>query len=89
MLAVRWSQEGARPASELPASWQMYSSVPAAHYAGIDRLGQSRPLTVDALPPVLRAVDVGALIPSRLCARDRRLAVVIRTGGPQPGRFPC
>lgn len=28
MLVDRWADEGVRPVSERPASWQMYSSVP-------------------------------------------------------------
>jgi hypothetical protein len=89
MLAVRWVQEGPRPESELPASWQMYSSIPPAGYTGIDAQGHERPLDVDPLPPVIRAVDVGTVVPDRLCARLPDLVAVRRTGGTEPGTFRC
>lgn len=89
MLGVRWAQEGSRPTSELPASWQMYSSVPAARYTGVGTDGAERPLDVEPLPPVVRAVDVGRVIPDRLCARHPELVTVRRTGGPDPGTFAC
>ena len=89
MLAVRWAQEGSRPESELPASWQMYSSVRAADYTGVDAQGRERRLDVDPLPPVVRAVDVGAVVPDRLCARFPDLVAVRRTGGTEPGTFRC
>lgn len=89
MLGIRWAQEGSRPQSELPASWQMYSSVRAADYLGVDRQGRERPLDVDPLPPVVRATDVGRAVPDRLCARFPDLVAVRRTGGPDPGTFRC
>ena len=89
MLAVRWVEEGSRPVSELPASFQMYSSTAAPTYAGLDATGRLRALSVSSLPPVLRAVDTGRSVPDRLCDRDPDLVQVIRQGGTQPGAFPC
>lgn len=89
MLGVRWAQEGSRPESELPASWQMYSSVRAADYTGVDAQARERPLDPDALPPVVRAVDVGTTVPAGLCAGFPDLVAVRRTGGTEPGTFRC
>ena len=89
MLGVRWAQEGSRPVSELPASWQMYSSTAPAQYVGVDAAGGARPLDVDRLPPLLRAVEVGRAVPDRLCAREPDLVAVRRAGGPEPGTFAC
>ena len=89
MLGVRWASEGSRPQSELPASWQMYSSLRAAEYVGVDAGGRERTLDVSSLPPVVRAVDVGRVVPDRLCARFPDLVEVRRTGGPEPGAFRC
>ena len=89
MLGIRWVDEGSRPVSELPASWQMYSAGPAAQYTGVDAAQRRRPLDVDPLPPVLRAVDTGRVVPDRLCARHPDLVSVQRTGGTQPGTFLC
>ena len=89
MLGVRWAQEGSRPESELPASWQMYSSVPAAQYVGVDGTGSERPLDVTPLPPLVRAVDVGRVVPDRLCARHPDLVAVRRTGGSETGTYRC
>jgi hypothetical protein len=89
MFAVRWSVEGSWPSSELPASWQMYSVVAPASYEGVDGAGRARPLPVRALPPVVRAVGTGRVVPDRLCARHPDVVVVRRTGGPEPGTFRC
>ena len=89
MLAVRWADEGARPRSELPLSFQMYSSAAPATYTGTDAAGRSRELDVRPLPPLLRAVDTGPSVPARLCARHPDVVVVRRTGGADPGAFPC
>lgn len=89
MLGVRWSAEGSQPVSELPASWQMYSSRGTPTYAGTDAGGRVRPLSTDPLPPVLRAVSTGRTVPDRLCARHRDLVAVVRTGGVEPGTFAC
>lgn len=89
MLVARWVTEGSRPASELPASWQMYSAVPPSSYTGVDALGRERELDVGPLPPVLRAVDTGRLVPDRLCARHPDLVAVRRVGGTEPGTFRC
>ena len=89
MLGVRWADEGSRPASELPASFQMYSSTAAPTYAGRDADGRLRALSVAPLPPVLRAVDTGRSVPDRLCARYPDLVEVRRIGGTEPGAFPC
>ncbi len=89
MLVDRWADEGSRPVSERPASWQMYSAEPPIFYTGTDAAGQTRRLDVDRLPPVLRAVDTGRFLPDRLCARETDLVTVERTGGIQPGTFAC
>lgn len=89
LLAVRWSQEGSRPTSELGASWQMYSSAPVPRYSGTDGAGRSRPLDADRLPPVLRAVSTGRVVPDRLCAAHPDVVVVRRDGGPDPGSYRC
>ncbi len=89
MLADRWVDEGSRPVSERPASWQMYSAEPPVVYTGTDAAGRTRQLRVDRLPPVLRAVDTGRFLPDRLCTRDNDLVTVERTGGTQPGIFAC
>lgn len=89
MLAVRWAGEGSRPVSELPASWQMYSYAAVPTYVGVDAPGAARRLDVDALPPVVRAVGTGRVVPDRLCARHPELVEVRRVGGPQPGVFRC
>lgn len=88
MLLARWADEGTRAVTERPASWQMYSSIPAARYTGVDRAGRTRPLDVAGLPPVVRAVDVGRTVPDRLCAAHPDLVVVRRTGT-DAGEFPC
>lgn len=89
MLAARWAGEGSRPVTELPASWQMYSAARPASYTGVDATGAERPLTVVGLPPVLRAVGSGGLVPDRLCAQHPDVVVVRRTGGPDPGLHRC
>ena len=89
MLALRWEREGARPVSELPASWQMYSAVRASSYAGVDAAGAQRELDTAPLPPVLRGVGTGRVVPDRLCARHPDLVLVRRSGGTQPGEFRC
>lgn len=89
MLAVRLADEGSRATSERPASWQMYSSTAVPAYAGIDGAGRERRLGVGSLPPVLRAVDTGRVLPDRLCAREPDLVAVRRTGGADPGTFRC
>ena len=89
MLVVRWADEGSRPVSELPASFQMYSSTPAPTYSGLDANGRLHALSVASLPPVLRAVDTGRSVPDRLCGRDPDLVEVRREGGTEPGAFPC
>lgn len=89
MLGMRWADEGSRPVSELPASFQMYSSTAPAAYSGLDAAGAARALSVRSLPPVLRAVDTGRSVPDRLCARHPDLVEVRRTGGTQPGAFRC
>jgi hypothetical protein len=89
MLVARWEAEGSRAVTERPASWQMYSSVRPARYSGIDAEGRVRPLDVQSLPPVVRAVDVGRVVPARLCSRHRDLVVVRREGGGEPGDFAC
>ena len=88
MLAVRLADEGTRATSERPASWQMYSSTGVPSYTGLDRSGRERELDVDDLPPVLRAVDTGRVVPDRLCAQAD-LVAVRRTGGADPGTFRC
>lgn len=85
MLAVRWAEQGSRPQSELPASWQMYSSVPSPTYIGVDPGGRERRLDVEPLPPVVRDVDTGRVVPDRLCARHPDLTAVRI----KPGRLLC
>lgn len=89
MLGVRWASEGSRPTSELPASWQMYSSAAVPTYTGIGRDETRRRLSVAGLPPVLRAVDTGELVPRRLCAAQTDLLAVERAGGPDPLTTRC
>ncbi len=89
MLVARWSDEGLRPVSELPASWQMYSYAPVPAYVGVDTRGDTRQLDADALPVVVRAVGTGRTVPDRLCSRHPDLVEVRREGGPQPGAFRC
>jgi hypothetical protein len=89
MLAVRWAEQGSRPVSELPASWQMYTAVPPSSYSGVDARGRERRLDVGPLPPVLREIDTGTLVPLRLCDRSPELVSVRRDGGPDPGTFRC
>lgn len=89
LLAVRWAQEGSRPTTELPASWQMYTSVQPAAYSGTDAAGRHRELDVDGLPPVLRTADVGNMLPLRLCAVHPDVVVVQRRGGPDPRIVRC
>lgn len=88
MLVARWADEGTRAVSERPASWQMYSSITPARYTGVDAAGRERPLDVEGLPPVVRAVDVGRTVPDRLCARHPDL-VAVRRDGTRPGTFRC
>jgi len=40
MLVARWLDEGSRPVSERPASWQMYSAEPPVTYTGTDAAGR-------------------------------------------------
>ena len=89
MLVDRWTDEGSRPVSERPASWQMYSAVPLPTYVGTDATGRVRPLDVDALPAVVRAVGTGRTVPDQLCRRQPDIVVVRRDGGRQPGVFRC
>lgn len=89
LLGVRWADEGSRPKRELGASFQMYSAAPAAAYSGVDADGRERALSVQALPWLVRAIDVGASVPERLCDRHPDVLVVRRTGGPEPGDFRC
>lgn len=89
MLVDRWADEGSRPVSERPASWQMYSAVAPPTYVGVDALGATRPLAVDELPLGVRSVGTGRTVPDRLCRRQSDLAVVRREGGRQPGTFRC
>jgi hypothetical protein len=89
LLGARWVQEGSRPTSELGASWQMYTSAPVPRYTGTDAGGRSRSLAAESLPPVLRAVSTGRVVPERLCARYPDVVVVRRVGGPDPGDFRC
>lgn len=89
MLVDRWADEGTRPVSERPASWQMYSAVPPPTYVGIDAAGGVRPIPVDELPIGVRAVGTGSTVPDQLCRRHPDLDVVRREGGRQPGAFPC
>ena len=89
MLVDRWVDEGSRPVSERPASWQMYSAEPPVGYTGTNAAGRTLQLRVDLLPPVLRAVDTGRFLPDRLCARHPELVTVEREGETQPGTFAC
>jgi len=89
MLAARWVDEGTRPRTELPASYQMYSAEPPVIYTGTDRQGRVRVLDVGRLPPLLRAVNTGALLPELLCQRHPDVVAVRRDGGVQPGNFRC
>lgn len=89
MLVDRWVDEGSRPVSERPASWQMYSAEPPVFYTGTDANGRTRPLDASRLPPVIRAIDTGRSLPDRLCSRHPDLVSVDRAGGTQPGTFPC
>jgi hypothetical protein len=89
MLGARWSAEGSWPVSEYPASFQVYSASPRPEYDGIDASGRSRPLSLDGLPRVVRAVGTGRVVPDLLCARHPELTAVRRTGGVRPGTFPC
>lgn len=89
MLVARWATEGLRPVSELPASFQMYSSTAVPTYTGVDARGRVRPLDVGGLPPVVRAVGTGRTVPDRLCARHPELVEVRRDGGPRPGAYRC
>jgi hypothetical protein len=89
MLGLRWADEGSRPQTERPASFQMYSAVALPDYSGTDAAGRVRALDVDALPPVVRAVGTGRVVPDLLCARNPELVVVRRVGGAQPGSFRC
>lgn len=89
LLGVRWAQEGSRPTTELGASWQMYSSAPVPRYTGTDAAGRTRPLDTGGLPPVLRAVSTGRVVPDRLCAVHPDVVVVRRDGGPQPSAYRC
>lgn len=89
MLVARWSDEGVRPVTERPASFQMYSSTEVPAYTGVRADGSSSALTVDGLPPVLRAVGTGTVVPRALCARDRSLVLVRRAGGPDPREVRC
>ena len=89
LLGVRWVDEGSRPQTELPASWQMYTSAQPATYAGQDGAGRTRPLSAERLPPVVRAVDTGRTVPDRLCTAHPDLVAVTRAGGPDPGVFRC
>lgn len=88
MLVDRWADEGTRAVTERPASWQMYSSVPAARYTGVDAGGRERRLDAGSLAPVVRAVDVGSVVPERLCAQHPDL-VLVRREGLRPGAFRC
>ena len=89
MLAARWAEEGPRPVSERPGSWQMYSAARASTYTGVRADGVERPLDVAPLPPVVRGVGTGRVVPDRLCRRDPGLVLVRRRGGTQPGDFRC
>lgn len=90
MLAVRWATEGSWPATELPASFQMYSAVvPSYAYSGVDAAGRQRSLDPRVLPPVVRAVGTGRGVPDRFCDRHPDLVLVRRTGGLDPGQWRC
>ncbi len=89
MLGARWADEGWRPVSERPASFQMYSATGTSRYTGVDRAGRSRELHVDDLPPVVRAIGTGRVVPDRLCSLHPDLVLVRRSDGPAPGEFVC
>ena len=90
MLSVRWATEGSWPATELPASFQMYSAVvPAYAYTGVDAAGRERALDPRVLAAVVRAVGTGRVVPDRFCARYPELVTVRRSGGLQPGQWRC
>lgn len=89
MLVDRWTDEGTRPVSERPASWQMYSAVPLPTYVGTDTGGRTRALDVDALPPVVRAVGTGREVLERLCGQHPDLVTVRRDGGREPRGLRC
>jgi hypothetical protein len=88
-LGIRWVQEGSRPASELPFSFQMYSAAPTAQYIGRDSDGNLRELTTSGIPLVIRQVSYGLSVPERLCAADQALTSVERLSGPDPLVFQC
>jgi hypothetical protein len=67
----------------------MYTAVPPSTYTGVDARGRERRLDVAPLPPVLREVDTGMLVPRRLCERHPDLVGVRRAGGVEPGTFRC
>lgn len=89
MLVARAVQEGWRPRTEYPASWQMYTAVPTVTYLGRDAAGRTRRLDVAGLPLFVRAVDTGATVPDLLCERHPDLDAVVRRDGPDPGTFSC
>ena len=89
LLVARWSEEGLRPVTEYPASWQMYSAAAIPVYTGTDAAGRSRRVDVDGLPPLLRDVGTGRVVPDRLCRSFPDLVRVERDGGPEPGAYRC
>lgn len=89
MLADRWADEGLRPRTERPASWQMYSQSEPPRYTGVDAAGTERPLDLAAVPLLLRAVGTGDAVPARLCAAHPDLVAVRRAGGPDPVLRRC
>ncbi len=89
LLGVRWADEGSRPRSELPASFQMYSSTARPAYLGRTADGTVRRLDAGSLPPFVRAVGTGRTVPDLLCRRSPDLVAVLRRGGPEPGEYPC
>lgn len=89
MLADRWADEGLRPRTERPASWQMYSQAAPPRYTGVDRRGGERPLELEVVPRLLRAVGTGDAVPARLCRAHPDLVAVRRDGGPDPLLHPC
>lgn len=89
LLVARWSQEGLRPVTEYPASWQMYSARPLPDYTGTDAAGRERRVEVDDLPALLRDVGTGRVVPDRLCRHFPDLVRVQRAGGPDPGTYRC
>lgn len=89
LLVARWSEQGLRPVTEYPASWQMYSAAPVPVYFGTDAAGRSRRVDVDDLPPLVRDVGSGRLVPDLLCSRFPDLVRVERDGGPDPGTYRC